>query len=49
MQNAFYAAVSYDVDLPGNKYDISEGSKGHISVFWLADFNPFCLILLLSV
>ena len=49
MHNACYAAVSRVADLSGNKCDISEGSKGHVSELSLVNFDPVCLFLLLDV
>ena len=48
MQNLFYAAVNHVADLSGNKCDISERSTGHAPGSLLADFDPFCLFLLLD-
>ena len=48
MQNSFYAAINHVADLSGNKCDILERSTGHTPGSLLADFNPFCLFLLLD-
>ena len=48
MQNSFYTAVNHVADLSGNKYAISERSTGHAPGSCLADFDPFCLFLLLD-
>ena len=46
--NSFSAAVNHVTDLSGNKRDISERSTGRVRGSWLADFDPFCLFLLLD-
>ena len=48
MQNSFYAPVNHVADLSGNKCDISERSTGHAHGLRLADFDLFCLFLLLD-
>ena len=49
MQNLFYTDINHVMDLSGNKCDISKMSKGHAPGSPLADFNPFCLFMLLDV
>ena len=40
-KNTFYTAVNHVADLSGNKCDISESSKGHVSKLRLADLDLF--------